>query len=453
VSKIKIKSKNIKNYFLSFFLFTLFILIFVLIFSNITNAQENFLKDRNINLIYHIPIKADIDPAMASFVENGIQEAEASNADLIIFEISSFGGLVDSAIRIKDAIIKSTIPTMTYVSERAWSAGALIALSGNELVMKEGSSIGAAETRPKEEKYISALRKEFSATAELRNKNPKVAEAMVDQDIEIEGLIEKDKLLTLTSREAMDNNIANATVIDYNDLINKYEFTDIEIVKLERSMREIFADIVTTPIFSVILLSIGFVALISEAIIPGWGIGGTIGLLSLATFFSGYLINGYAHWGLIVLFIVGIILMALELFVVPGFGITGIGGLIAIFASLYFFFPDPSTALGVMAAVLVISMVLLFILIKLFGVSKLWKNISLGESQSNEGGYTSHSDQKKLIGEVGKALTHLRPAGTAEINGKRVDVITEGDYIDKDQMVKVIRVKGSRVIVKKIEEE
>src|SRR6056297_501552 len=420
------------------------ILIIIIIFSFNLNAQD---------IVYQIPVEGNIDQAMFSFFQKSYSEAVENNADKIVIKIDTFGGYVDSAVKLKDIILNSQVETVTYVSNRAWSAGALIALAGQTLVMRTGSSIGAAETRPKEEKYISALRKEFSATAELRNKNPKVAEAMVDQDIEIEGLIEKDKLLTLTSREAMDNNIANATVIDYNDLINKYEFTDIEIVKLERSMREIFADIVTTPIFSVILLSIGFVALISEAIIPGWGIGGTIGLLSLATFFSGYLINGYAHWGLIVLFIVGIILMALELFVVPGFGITGIGGLIAIFASLYFFFPDPSTSLGVMAAVLVISMVLLFILMKLFGVSKLWKNISLGESQSNEGGYTSHSDQKKLIGEVGKALTHLRPAGTAEINGKRVDVITEGDYIDKDQMVKVIRVKGSRVIVKKIEEE
>ena len=448
----KIKSLKEKNFFISLFFLTFIIFFFILI-SGYGHAESDFLVNKNIDLVYQIPIKTDIDPSIASFVRNGIKEAEINEADLIIIEISSFGGLVDSAIAIKDNIIKTSIPTITFVSERAWSAGALIALAGEELVMQEGTSIGAAETRPNEEKYISALRKEFNATAELRNRNPELAEAMVDSDIEVEGIIAKDKLLTLTSSEALENNISNSTVISYEDLLSKYNLADSEIITLQRSMREIFADIVTTPIFSVILLSIGFVALISEAIIPGWGVGGTIGLLSLATFFSGYLINGYAHWGLIVLFIVGIVLMAIELFVVPGFGITGIGGLIAIFASLYFFFPDPSTALGVMAAVLVISIVLLFILIKLFGVSKFWKNISLGESQSNEGGYTSHSNQKKLIGETGTTLTHLRPAGTAEFRGKRIDVITEGDYIDKNKEVKVIRVKGSRVVVKKIEEE
>ena len=450
MSKIKTSKENI-------FLITLFFLTFLIFFFILSTgygyAESVFLKNKDIDSVYKIPIKTDIDPALASFVKNGIKEAEENKADLIIIEISSFGGLVDSAISVKDSIIKTSIPTITFVSERAWSAGALIALAGEELVMQEGTSIGAAETRPNEEKYISALRKEFNATAQLRNKNPELAEAMVDSDIEVEGIIAKDKLLTLTAGEAEENNISNSTVRSFEDLLTKYNIADAEIVRITRSMQEIFADVVTTPTFSVILLSIGFVALISEAIIPGWGVGGTIGLLSLGTFFSAYLINGYAHWGLIVLFIVGIVLMAIELFVVPGFGITGIGGLIAIFASLYFFFPDPSTALGVMAAVLVLSLVLLFILIKLFGISNFWKNISLGESQSNEGGYTSHSNQKKYIGEKGIALTHLRPAGTAEINGKRIDVITEGDYIDKNQKVEVIRVKGSRVVVKKIKEE
>ena len=406
-----------------------------------------------MDLVYQIPIKREIDPGVATFVKDGIKEAEKNGADLIIIEISSFGGRVDSAISIKDDIIRTSIPTITFVSERAWSAGALIALAGDELVMQKGTSIGAAETRPNEEKYISALRKEFHATAELRNRNPKIAEAMVDADIIVDGIIASDKLLTLTASEAQANNISDSIVRSFEDLLVKYNINDAKKVFLKRSMTQKFADVITNPIFSVILLSIGFAALISEAIIPGWGVGGTIGLLSLATFFSGYLINGYANWGLIVLFIVGIVLMAMEFFVVPGFGVTGIGGLIAIFTSLYFFFPDPSTALGIMASVLVLSIIILFVLIRLFGVSKFWNNISLGESQSNKSGYTSHSDQNKLLGTTGKTLTHLRPAGTAEINGKRIDVITEGDYIDKNQVIKVIRVKGSRVIVKKTKEE
>ncbi len=442
---------NKKNWITIFFL--IFIILNLTFIVDYSKAESNFINNKNLDLVYHIPVKTDIDPSSASFVKKGIEEAETDGADLIIIEISSFGGLVDSAIAIKDNIISTNIPIITYVSERAWSAGALIALAGDELVMKEGSSIGAAETRPKEEKYISALRKEFSATAELRGRNPKLAEAMVDEDIEIEGIIAKNKLLTLTASEAITNNMSNSTVINLDDLIATYNLENSGIIKLKRSMKEIFADLVTTPMFSTILLTIGFVALISEAIIPGWGVGGTVGLLSLGTFFSGHIINGYAHWGLIVLFIVGIILLALELFVVPGFGITGIGGIIAIFASLYFFFPNPSIAFGVLATVLVFSIVTLIILIKFFGVSKMWKNISLGESQSNESGYTSHSNQKDLLNKMGTALTHLRPAGTAEIEGQRIDVITAGDYIDKGQKVKIIKVEGSRVVVKKIEEE
>lgn len=430
-----------------------FLIFFLVIDKSLLLAAEDNPGDRPVEMVYVIPIKADIDPGMAAFVKKGIDEAEMQKADLIVFEISTFGGLVDSAIEIKDAIINSRIPSVTYVSERAWSAGALIALSGQRLVMTSGSSIGAAETRPKEEKYISALRKEFSATAELRGKNPDLAEAMVDEDIAIDGIIAEGKLLTLTALEASQNNISDFTVDNFTGFLEEYNVAEAEIVRLERSMKEIFADIVTRPIFSIILLSIGFIALISEAIIPGWGIGGTVGLLSLGLFFSGYLINGYAHWGLILLFIIGIVLMVLELFVVPGFGITGVGGLIAIFASLYFFFPDPNTALGVLAAVLVLSIIALVVLIKLFGVSKMWKNISLIESQSGETGYTSHSDRKSLLGAKGEALTHLRPAGTANVNGERIDVVTEGNYIEKGRKIKIIKVEGSRVVVKKMKEE
>ncbi len=449
---LTIKLNNNKKIWVTIFLIIFIILKFISIV-DYSKAQNASIKNKNIDLIYNIPIKNDFNPALSNFIQSNIKEAEKNNVDLIILEISSFGGIVDSAIVIKDTIINTQIPVISYVSERAWSAAALVALAGDELVMKNGSSIGAAETRPNEEKYISALRKEFASTAELRGRKGKIAEAMVDSDIRIEGLVESGKLLTLTANEAYNNKIADLTVNNYEELLTNYNLNNSNIENVSFPLKMKFANLVTTPIFSILLLTIAFIALISEALIPGWGVGGTIGLISLGTFFSAFIMTGYAHWGLIVLFLVGLLLLFLEAFIVPGFGVTGIGGLIAIFSSLFFFFPTPNIALIVIASVLVLSIIALVFIVKIFGVSKLWRNISLGESLSNDRGYTSHSDKKELLNKRGITLTHLRPAGTAEINEKRIDVVSEGDYIDKGKKIKVIKVEGSRVVVKKIKEE
>ncbi|MFW5979789.1 MAG: NfeD family protein [Halanaerobiales bacterium] len=428
------------------------IFIILLIISSTTYSAD--LKNReNTELIYNIPIDSDIDPGMATFIDRRIKTAEEADADLIIITIDTYGGLVDSAIQIRDKIFNTYIPTITFISHRAWSAGALIALSGEELVMVPGSSIGAAETRPNEEKYISALRTEFNSTAERRGKDGEIAEAMVDADIEIEGLVEKGKLLSMTASEAEKYKISDTTADDFNDLLRKLKSENAEIVKVTRSPAEILANVITNPVFSVLLLTIGFMALWAEALIPGWGIGGTTGVLSLSLFFSGYMINGYGNWGLLALFVAGILLIGLEVFVIPGFGVTGVGGLIAIFTSLYFFMPSTETALLILVSALLFSLIGAFILFKFFGSSRFWQNIALGESQNNETGYTAHINKKELKGGIGETLTPLRPAGTALINDKRIDVVSEGGFIEKGAKIKVVDVSGSRIIVKKIERE
>lgn len=429
------------------------LLIFIVLFSCLGFAQENGDLREKVNTVYTIPIKGDIDPGMSTFVEKHVGKAEKSEADLIIFEIDTYGGLVQDGTKIKDIIFKTELPTVTYIANRAWSAGALIALAGEKMAMVEGSSIGAAETRPNEEKYISALRKEFSATAEARNRDGEVAAAMVDKEISIEGVIRGNKLLTLTAKEAEKNNITEHVVSNFQELLSVIGAEDSDIVVAEKTLTEKMAGVVTTPIFSTLLLTIGFIALLFEALIPGWGVGGTIGLLSLGLFFSSFIISGYAHWGLILLFVVGIILIGLEIFVVPGFGFTGIGGLIAIFTSLFFFFPNPEMALGVLASVSLISIIAAIIMFKYFGASKFWKNISLEESQTKDVGYTAHIDKKELLGKEGETISNLRPAGTAEIEGQRIDVVSEGGYIKKGKQVKIVNVAGSRIVVKKITEE
>jgi len=170
-------------------------------------------------------------------------------------------------------------------------------------------------------------------------------------------------------------------------------------------------------------------------------------------FFSGYIINGIASWGIIVLFLVGLLLILLEVFVVPGFGITGIGGMISIFVSLYFLFPSPQIAINIIASTLIATVVLTYFIGKYFGSSRMWSRISLGISQTKDIGYIASIGDEEITNKTGVTITPLRPAGKVDIDGNRVDVVSEGGFIDKDEKVIVIDVKGSKVLVKPYNEE
>ncbi|AGB40902.1 membrane-bound serine protease (ClpP class) [Halobacteroides halobius DSM 5150] len=412
------------------------------------------IQAKSSQLVYKIPIHGTIDSGMVHLVKKGIKQAQAARADLIVLDINTYGGLVDSAIKIKDSIFASSLPIVTYVSGRAWSAGALIALAGNELAMTPGSSIGAAETRPQEEKYISALRKEFKATAQRRDKNGKLAAAMVDKEISIPEVSKKGNLLTLTVQEAISHKIADLKVVSFKELLAKMKLSRAQVFKVKLTLTEKFAEITTNPASSIILLTVGFIALAFEALAPGWGVGGAIGLLSLGLFFSGYIINGVASWGLIILFMVGIILMLLEVLVIPGFGVAGISGLVAIFSSLYFVFPTSNIALKVIATTLVLSIVGIWLIIKKFGTTALWSKVSLAENQTKKAGYvTSKLKTEKLLGAQGKVINVLRPSGIVNIKGQRLNVVSEGNYIKEGKLVEVIEVTGNRIVVREITKE
>lgn len=422
------------------------VLLIIIIFS-----LTVFVK-ADSGLVYKIPITGEIDPGLVKVVEKSISEANEDGADLIIFEIDTYGGYVDSAIKIRDMLLELTIPSYTYVKGRAWSAGALISLAGNRMAMKEGSSIGAAETRPNEEKYISALRKEFKSTAEVRGKNSAIAAAMVDADIEIEGLTTSGKLLTLTAAEASKHGITDIVVESISDIYDHEDFKPARIINVEMTPSEKAARFIIKPSISTMLITIGVIALLIEAFMVGFGISGVIGLISLGVVFTSHVFYGGASWGLIILFILGLILMLLEVFVIPGFGLAGIGGLAALFTSIYLLFPTTEIALSAIALIMLFSLLAVGILIKLFGISPLWKRISLNESQTTEAGYIASRTRKELLGKKAIALTPLRPAGTAEIDGYRIDVVSEGGFIEKGLPVEIIKVSGNRVVVKKYQE-
>ncbi len=403
--------------------------------------------------VYFIPLHGDVDPGMVSFLDRGLGEALESQAELVIVDVDTYGGLVDSGISIRDQLVNYPGEVVAYISNRAWSAGTLVALGADRIYMSEGSSLGAAETRPYDEKYISALRSEFAATAERRDRDPDIAAAMVDADIEIEDVIESGKLLSLTSTRAEELGFAEGRFSNFDEFLDYLGYTEADLTRIEKTGLESFAGYITNPFVSVFLLSLGIIALVGEALIPGFGVSGTIGVASLAIFFSGYMIQGYAGLGLIVLFLAGLLLIAIEIFVIPGFGFTGITGITAIFASLFFIFPESSMAWTIIASVLVLSTIGTILLIKFFGTSYFWRRISLAESLTSETGYVSSKDYKNLVGKTGKTVSTLRPAGIADFDGERIDVVSEGGYIEADTNVIVVKVEGRRVIVKPKKEE
>jgi membrane-bound serine protease (ClpP class) len=420
-------------------IFLIFILVFT--FYNPTSAEAE---------VMHLQLDSEINNAEFAFIDKNLSQAELSGYDFVIIEINSLGGFVDPALKIRDRILESEIEVITFVSGRAWSAAALIALAGEELYISPSASIGAAETRPNEEKYISALRKEFAATAERRNKNPQIAEAMVDASMEIEGIIEKDKLLTLTAAEALEYQMADYSASSLADLAIARNINLAEIITIEKSNLEKIMGIISSPYISSLVLIIAFSALIFEALTPGFALGGTVGIISLLIFFASHIFTGAIGTGIVVLFIIGVILILAEVFIIPGFGIAGVSGITAVLISLFFIFPNTSIAINVLLAVILFTLVIAIFMLKKFGSSRFWKRISL---ESNSKNYFSSSSKKDYLDQEAETLSKLRPAGTIEIDGKRVDAVSDGAFIEKGKKVKVISVSGSRIVVREISEE
>jgi len=414
--------------------------------------------------VYYAEIDDEIDLGMAPYVSRIVKEANEQNMDAIIFKINTFGGRVDAATQIKDAILSSDILTIAFINNRAISAGALIALSCNKIVMVPGSSIGAAtvvgQTGEKlSEKYQSYMRSEMRSTAERNGRRTDIAQGMVDERIVVEGLDDSTTLITLTTEEALKYGIADTSVNDLDDVLAAFNMKGAQIISVHSNWAEDVVKFLNNPIVSTILIMIGFFGLMAEVKTPGWGVPGTAGLIALALFFGSSYILELASIVEILLFIAGIILIAVEIFVIPGFGVAGISGIILIIASLFLaltggleFFDYDIIGMAIMqlAIALTGAFISILLLAKFLPKSTFFNRLVLAEEETADKGFVSYPSEKELIGVEGVALTDLRPAGSVEINGQRIDVIADWDYIERGKRVKVIRVEGIKVVVKEV---
>lgn len=393
-----------------------------------------------------------------------INEAEKNNADAIIFKINTFGGRVDAATQIKDAILSSKIKTVAFVNNRAISAGALITLSCNTIVMAPGSNIGAAtvvdQTGQKVgEKYQSYMRSEMRSTAEKNGRPTDIAQAMVDERIVIPGLCDSTQLVTLTSEEAVKYKMADTIMNNLDDVLKYLNLENAKVVDVRSNWAEEVVRFLNNPIVASILIMIGFFGLLAEIKTPGWGLPGTAGLIALALFFGSSYILQLASIVEILMFVAGIILIAVEIFVIPGFGLPGIAGIILVFASIFLSllggdpfitFETISVAIIQLTIALIAAIVLVFILAKFLPKTSAFSRLVLAESEKADQGYVSYPSETSLLGKTGKSLTVLRPAGIAEIEGKKYDVIADNEYIEPGKVIKVIRVEGIKVVVSEV---
>jgi len=407
--------------------------------------------------VYVIPIEATIDPGLASFVDRSYQEAENLAVDLVLLEIDTPGGRVDAAQTIKNRISNSSLPTMALVKGGAISAGAYITLACPKIAMFPGATIGDAEPRlgdeRADEKFVSYWTAEMGSTAEMNGRDRNVAMAMADRDLEIAGLVEKGKLLTLTYQQAEELGFTDYIVQDRAELLNVLQLSNAKVMEAQLTTAEKVTRFVTNPYVAPLLLTLGIAGILIEFLTVGGGIAGLIGLASLGLYFGGHIIAGFTGWGAILLFLLGIILLSIEVFL-PGFGIFGIGGIISIITSIIL--TAPCWEAGIISLVLAIvgSILLLLLSFKVLTKRNFWDRLILGTKYKKEEGYIPQVEDLSIhLGKRGEALTILRPAGTVILDDEtRLDVVTDGGFIQKGEKIEVVKVEGIRLIVRAVKE-
>ncbi|HSE90728.1 MAG TPA: NfeD family protein [Candidatus Binatia bacterium] len=418
-------------------------------------------------VVYVAPIEGMIDLGLAPFVDRVLREATDAGAAAVILEINTFGGRVDAAVIIRDALLNARVRTVAFVNKRAISAGALISLAAEKIVMADGGTIGAATpvqsgqpgapTQPVEEKTVSYVRKEFRATAETRKRPPLIAEAMVDADVEIPGLIEKGKLLTLTTDEAMKHKVADFRAQTIESVLDQLDLAGAQVRRASPNWAEGLVRFLTNPIISSLLITIGMLGIILEIRTPGFGVPGALGIASLALFFWGHWLVQLAGWEELLLVGSGLVLLVLEVFVIPGFGLAGVLGIAALLAGLSLSFVGAGAtwefilkATGRVVFSLLLALVASLALLRFLPRLPFGKRLILETGLPAGQGYASSAESdSSWLGKSGIALSPLRPAGIAEIENQRVDVVSDGEFIDSGAPIVVTRVDGNRIVVRR----
>lgn len=420
-------------------------------------------------IVYHIKFLDVVDLGIAPFVRRAIKEAEEAGAAAFVLEMDTPGGRVDAALQIKDALLDTDLVTICYIHKGAISAGALIAYAHDYIVWSEGSTMGAAtpiqmggggQAEPVEEKMTSFMRGVMRATAEARDRDGLVAEAMVDASIVVPGFSEEGKLLTATYEQAEALGLLDARAESLEQLLEDAGLGGAEIVTVKENWAERIARVLTHPVVSSLLMTFGFLGLLIEFYTAGFGVTGAIGLLCLLLFFFGHMIVHLAGWEEMLIFVVGLVLIGVELFIIPGFGVAGVLGLLAVVVSLILSLVGLEVDIAFHAGLLEQALIQVFAAIILAGVGSILvirylpsvrpvRRLILTRSLRSEDGAVGREVlSDTLVGRVTVADSDLRPVGVGRIDGRRVELQTRGGYIRKGTRVRVVSAKDSILLVR-----
>ena len=437
----------------------------------------SIISTLNADAVYRVPIEGTIDLGLPPFIQRMIDKAESENATAIIFDINTFGGRVDAATQIKDAILGSDITTIAFINRRAISAGALISLSCEKIYMTGGGLIGAATAvdmsgKKGSEKVISFMREEMASTAEKRGRNKEIARGMVDEELNFSHLVingdsisvndiegRKDgKLISLTTEQAIKYRIADGTAESIEALMDTLSYGSFEVKESSENWSESIVRFLTNPVVASLLTTFGFLGILFELQSPGWGIPGFVGLTCLILSLSVSYIAQLATMSDMIFILTGLSLILLEMLVIPGFGIVGIGGIGFMLYGLYLLLlpevPVGEEVLGQAMDGFLIGLVGAIIGIVLLGKlmirSKFWEQLTAPSSQKKDQGFSNTQGWEDLQGKLAITDTDLHPSGWINIDNQRIFVLSEGGFIEKGKEVAILSVDGNRVLVREL---
>lgn len=438
-------------------------LIFLILCSVIVLHTQN-------TIIYVFDIHEEIAKPALRKAQKALREAEKQNADFLVLHLNTFGGELAVADEIRTLLLNTPLKTVVYINPNAASAGALISIACDSIFMVEGSNIGAAsvvnqtgEIMP--DKYQSYMRSLMRSTAEKKGRNPAIAEAMVDPDVKILGITDSGKVLTFTAQEALNHHYCNGIYSHIDDVYSHLDTGHPTVIQQTSSWIDSIIYFLVNPLVSGLLIMFIIGGIYFEMQSPGIGFPLIIAIIGLVLYFAPLYLEGLAENWEIVLFLVGVILLGLEFFVIPGFGIAGILGITAMVVSLAlslvgnvgfnFTLTTPRLVLSSFLLVVISSTIgffcSLWVARKLLFIVTPWGRLALDTVQKSSDGYTvSNQEIKSVVGQTGVATSFMRPSGKIMIKNELYDAVALNGVIEKNDEVRVVKYENTQIFVEKI---
>ena len=459
----------------------IFAFLFILLLSNIPGTHAS-LSNTGKKHVYIINIKKEIDNTTQIYLKNGLNEANKLNADAVLIHMNTYGGYVDAADSMRTAILYNPIPVYVFIDNNAASAGALISIACKKIYMRKGANIGAATVveqtgKAMPDKYQSYMRSMIRSTAEAHGKDtiiqgndtilkwkrdPLIAEAMVDERTIIPNLTDSGKVLTLTADEALQWGYCDGIAETKEEVISKYlRFADYETIEYQPTLLDNLKGFLMNPILQSMLIIFIIGGIYFEMHSPGLGFPSIVAITAAVLYFAPLYIDGLALYWEIALFIFGIILVLIEIFALPGFGIAGIGGAICIFIGLTtallnnidfnFGHIDKEQLIRASSTVLsglLFGSILAIWLASRIGKKGIFQKIALETALDGQ----PFSEIKSVVGSKGFAAPDLRPAGKVFVKEELYDAVSDFGFIEKGTPVKIVRQENAQIYVVPIPE-